>query len=87
MLKVWDNGEGHVDVQVCNLSTAQTPDACYPYICSSVIKDNVVTIRRSFTCRDETDVESDLLDVGLKNVRLVDNSEDWFTRLQYYFVL
>lgn len=87
MLKVWDDGENHVDVQVCNLTEAQTPDACYPYVCSSVNVDNVVTISRSFTCRDETDVESDLLDIGLRNVRLVDNSEDWFPRLQYYFSL
>lgn len=87
MLKVWDDGDNHVDVQVCNLSGAQTPDACNPYVCQSVEGDSEATISRSFTCRGETDVESDLLDIKLTNIRLVDNSEDWFPRLQYYFNL
>ena len=87
MLKVWNDGETHVDAQVCNLSGQQTPDACFPYVCSGVVVDNVYIISRLFTCRDETDIESDLKDIGLRNVRLVDNSEDWFPRLQYYFDL
>ena len=87
MLKVWDDGEAYVDAQVCNLSSAQTPDACFPYVCSSDVVDNVDTISRLFTCKDETDIETDLIGIGLRNVRLVDNSEDWFPRLQYYFML
>lgn len=87
MLKVWDDGANHVDAQVCNLSPAQTPHACFPYVCDSEEVDGVDIISRSFRCGDEIDIETDLLNNKLTNIRLVDNSEDWFPRLQYYFII
>ena len=80
----WDGG-AHVEVQVCGDLTAQSPDACYPYICNWRFDGDALIIDKVLTCLDESDVESVLLSNNFDDVTLVDNSEDWFPRLQYYF--
>lgn len=87
MIKVWDDGQTNTEVQVCGSPSSQVPSACNPYICESEEGDNVCTIKRSFRCNTEWDVEQDLLDNNFREVKLVDNREDWFARLQYYFEL
>lgn len=82
----WDGG-AHVEVQVCGDLTAQSPDACFPYVCGSRLEGDALIIDKLFTCLAETDVESDLLGNNFDDVVLVNNNEDWFPRLQYYFDL
>lgn len=83
---VYDDGV-HAEVQVCGDPNTQEATACNPYICESSEGDGICTISRSFRCGNAVDVITDLDSIDFYPVRLVNNSEDWFPRLQYYFIL
>lgn len=85
-MKVYTDDGVHADIQVCNFSPSQTPENCYPYIYESSVDNDDIIIKKTGMCVDEeTDVAYDLLRFGISHLHLVGNSEDWFTRLQYYF--
>lgn len=84
MLKISDLG---TQIQVCGDPAAQTINSCNPYVCESRIEDKGNVISRSFRCGSDIDVGTDLRGEGdnFKNLELVDNQDDWFERLQYWF--
>lgn len=85
LMKVYADEEVHADIQVCNYTPTQTPDNCTPFLYDNTIgSDDIMTISRTGMCLEESSVE-DLLGFGINQIHVVDNSEDWFTRLQYWF--
>lgn len=74
-------------IQVCGDPEQQDANLCNPYVCESTEIEDACIIKRSFRCGSDKDCESDLIGIGFRNVEVVDNSEDWFPRLQYYFIL
>lgn len=87
MIKVSDMGQTVTQIQVCGEPGSQSPNACHPYVCESRVEGDDYKISRSFQCRDESDIKDDLEENNFVNIELVDNQEDWFPRLQYYFEL
>lgn len=74
-------------IQVCGDPDQQDASSCNPYVCESTKIEDDLKIERSFKCGTDIDVETRLFDGGLSNIGIVNNSEDWFPRLQYYFQL
>lgn len=84
MMKVYDDGETHAEIQAYNLSQSQTPSDFTAFIYEGNIEDDYMTIMKPGKTIDNADAES-LYGFGIDDLSLVDNSEDWFSRLQYYF--
>lgn len=85
MMKVYKNEEIHADIQVCNFTPSQTPEVCTPYLYEGNIDiDDIMSISRTGMCLQESSVV-DMEVFGVNQIHIVDNSEDWFTRLQYWF--
>lgn len=85
MIKVSDDGVNHTEIQVCGDPNTQTADACHPYVCEGKFEDDNYTISRSFQCLDVINLKDDLEGTNFTNIALVNNSEDWFSRINYWF--
>lgn len=83
MFKVYADEQVHADVQACNIDVLDNPDDCSPYLYEGTIVNDYMTINRTARCLEEQNIE-DLLGWGINDIRLVDHSEDWFTRIQYH---
>ena len=87
MIKVTDVDRTKTQIQVCGDPGTQTPNACHPYVCESRVEGDDYRISRTFQCLDERDIKNDLEGNNFVNIELVDNQEDWFARIQYFFEL
>lgn len=84
LIKVYNDGLTHADVQAYNLTQSQSPSDFTAFIYNGAADENYMTVSREVELVENQDVEG-LVNFGISDVRLVDNSEDWFPRLQYYF--